>query len=453
LLLAQSDAPASENMPDLLPPFAVEPSYSADMSVSEAQPHKSLSVVVVDPSCFSLPYDSSLCHALFATGCEVTLARSRFLYDNWAFSGPFASWDRFYEFTHSWKQKRAQSWVGKLAKGAEHIVSMGRLRAELRRIKPAVIHFQWLPLPVLDRLFLPSLSRIAPLVLTLHNTNFSRFGVGTRLQQETGIRAALKHFRAVIVHSNFSKQKIVERNWMLPENVHVVPHGPLDYYRGLPDQSKPAPPQENEVLCFGNIEPYKGVDLLLRAFAALPPELLKQSRLRIAGRPGRGTSELQALSLTLGIQNRVTWQLGFVAEKEVAGLFRSATLAVLPYREIDQSGVLMTAIAFDKPIIATRVGGIPETIEDQVHGLLVEPGNVPQLTDALCSLLNSAARRQEMEAAVRKLRTGTLSWTYIADRTLGVYQNAIHGDPAHASVVNLSNVAHATRSVGEQIKK
>jgi glycosyltransferase involved in cell wall biosynthesis len=372
----------------------------------------------------------------------VTLARSRFLYDEWAFSGPFASWDRFYEFTHSWKQECAQSWVGKFAKGVEHLVSMERLRAEVRRIRPAIIHFQWLPLPVLDRLFLPSLSRIAPLVLTLHNTNFSRFGVGTRLQQETGIRAALKHFRALIVHSNFSKQKIVERNWMPPENVHVVPHGPLDYYRGLTSLNQPAPQQDrqqdNEVLFFGNIEPYKGVDLLLRAFAALPPALLNQSRLRIAGRPGRGTSELQTLSDTLGIQNRVIWQLGFVAEKEVAGLFRSATLAVLPYREIDQSGVLMTAIAFDKAIIATRVGGIPETIRDQVHGLLVEPGNIPQLTGALCSLLSSAARRHEMEAAVRKLRTGTFSWKCIAGRTLSVYQNATNGNLAHASVANSS---------------
>ncbi len=441
-------------MPDILAPLATEPSSSADIRVNEAQPYQPLSVVVVDPSCFSLPYDYSLCHALCATGCEVTLARSRFLYDESAFSGPFASWDRFYQLTHSWKQERAQSWMGKFAKGVEHLVSMKRLRAELRRIKPAIIHFQWLPLPALDRLFLPSLSRIAPLVLTLHNTNFSRFGVGTRLQQETGIRAALKHFRALIVHSNFSKQKIVERNWMPPENVHVVPHGPLDYYRGSPTLSRPAGQQDNnEVLFFGNIEPYKGLDLLLRAFAALPPALLNQSRLRIAGRPGRGTSELQTLSDTLGIQSRVTWQLGFVAEKEVAGLFRSATLAVLPYREIDQSGVLMTAIAFDKPIIATRVGGIPETIKDQVHGLLIEPGNVPQLTDALCSLLNSAARRLEMEAAVRKLRTGALSWKFIADQTLSVYRNVTNDNTAHASVANLSNDVGATRSVRDQIKK
>lgn len=440
-------------MPDISPPLPAEPAYSAEISVREDRPPQPLSVVVVDPSCFSLPYDYSLCHALFETGCEVTLARSRFLYDERAFSGPFSSWDRFYEFTHSWKQKRAQSWVGKLVKGSEHIVSMRRLRTELRRTKPAIIHFQWLPLPLLDRLFLPSLSRIAPLVLTLHNTNFSRFGIGTRLQQETGIRAALKHFQAVIVHSNFSKQKIVERNWMPPERVQVVPHGPLDYYRGLPGPGKPAPEQDNEVLFFGNIEPYKGVDLLLRAFAALPPALLNRSRLRIAGRPGRGASELQTLSQTLGIENRVTWQLGFVAEKEVAGLFRSAALAVLPYREIDQSGVLMTAIAFEKPIIATRVGGIPETIKDQVHGLLVEPGNIPELTSALCTLLSSPARRQEMEAAVGKLRTGTLSWNRIADRTLSIYQDATNGRLARASVANSSKLASGTRSAGKQIKK
>lgn len=423
---AGSEPSALEDMADIQQPIGAEPLYSADLRASEVQRHEPPSVVVIDPSCFSLPYDYSLCQALFAAGYEVTLARSRFLYDEWELSCPFQSWDRFYEFTHGWKQKRAQSWVGKFAKGTEHLVSLARLRSELRRVKPAVIHFQWLPVPVLDRLFLPSLSRIAPLVLTLHNTKYSRFGVGTRLQQETGMRAAIKHFRAVIVHSQFSKQKIVERNWMPAEKVHVVPHGPLDYYRALPG-GKPAleQDQDNVVLFFGNIEPYKGVDLLLQAFAALPSELRNRSRLLIAGRPGRGTPELQVLSQTLGIENRVTWQLGFVAEKEVGSLFRSATLVVLPYREIDQSGVLMTAIAFDKAIIASRVGGIPETIQDQVHGLLVEPGNVPQLTGALSSLLGSAARRQQMEGAVRELRTGSLSWKHIADQTLGVYQQAM----------------------------
>jgi len=200
------------------------------------------------------------------------------------------------------------------------------------------------------------------------------------------------------------------------------------------------------VLFFGNIEPYKGVDLLLRAFALLPPELLGKSRLLIAGRPGRGTPELQTLAHTLGIYHRVTWQLGFVAEKEVGSLFRSATLAVLPYREIDQSGVLMTAIAFDKAIVASRVGGIPETIQDQVHGLLVEPGNIPRLAAALSSLLSSAVRRHQMEAAVRELRTGTLSWKHIADQTLSIYQKAING--RNASTTNSSNDEPATRSSG-----
>jgi glycosyltransferase involved in cell wall biosynthesis len=437
-----------ENMADIIQPIAAERSYPADLHVGEAQRQEPVSVVVVDPSCFSLPYDYSLCQALFAAGCEVTLARSRFLYDEWELSCPFKSWDRFYEFTHTWKPERAQSRLGKLAKGAEHLVSLGRLRTELRRVKPAVIHFQWLPVPVLDRLFLPSLSRIAPLVLTLHNTNYSRFGMGTRLQQETGIGSAIRHFRSVIVHSDFSKRKIVERNWMPAERVHVVPHGPLDYYRALPG-GQPVLQQENVVLFFGNIEPYKGVDLLLRAFAALPLELLNGSRLLIAGRPGRGTPELQTLANSLGIQHRVTWQLGFVAEKEVGSLFRSAALAVLPYREIDQSGVLMTAIAFDKAIIATRVGGIPETIQDKVHGLLVEPGSVPQLTDALCSLLSSAARRQEMEAAVRELRTGTLSWKHIANRTLTVYQQAMNGRLSNVAITNAPNVKCATSSAGK----
>ena len=102
---------------------------------------------------------------------------------------------------------------------------------------------------------------------------------------------------------------------------------------------------------------------------------------------------LKQLECSLGIQNRVEWNLRFIPEREVAALFRSATVVALPYLEIDQSGVLMTAIGFERPIVATRIGGIPETIQDGVHGALVEPGDVAGLAEALGRMLGDPAAR------------------------------------------------------------
>jgi len=130
---------------------------------------------------------------------------------------------------------------------------------------------------------------------------------------------------------------------------------------------------------------------------------------------------LRELARSLGIEERINWILRFVGEEEVPGLFASADVVALPYREIDQSGVLMTAIGFDKPIIASRVGGFAETIQDNVHGRLFPARDVPALTAALEEILGQPERRSEMEKAVRKLRE-SLSWEKSAERTFEVYE-------------------------------
>jgi glycosyltransferase involved in cell wall biosynthesis len=99
---------------------------------------------------------------------------------------------------------------------------------------------------------------------------------------------------------------------------------------------------------------------------------------------------------------------------------------VLPYREIDQSGVLMTAIAFDKPIIASRIGGLAETIQDGVHGRLFPAGDVPALTAALQEILAHPERRRYMGKAVRELRE-SISWENSADRTMKMYEQFLSG--------------------------
>ena len=357
------------------------------------------------------------------------LARSKFLYDHWEPSSSFDSWQHFYEFTHGAGSAHSRRWLWKLAKGAEHVVGMERFCREMRKLKPDVIHFQWLPLPALDRWFLSRLSRIAPLVLTLHNTKFSRFGTSARLQQQTGIRSVFSKFGALIVHSEFSKQKVVESSWASADRVHVVHHGPLEYYRELKMPAAPIAGGEQVVLFFGTTERYKGIDVLLRAFAALPREVLSRTRLLIAGQPRAGVEAAQDLSKQLGVESRVTWDLRFIGEEEVAGLFRSATVVVLPYREIDQSGVLMTAIAFEKAIIATRVGGIPETIQDGDPWIPRPPEDPGQLAKALQEVLTNPQARLVMEGEVRKLRTGALSWKHSARRTLQVYRTVMAPRP------------------------
>jgi glycosyltransferase involved in cell wall biosynthesis len=120
--------------------------------------------------------------------------------------------------------------------------------------------------------------------------------------------------------------------------------------------------------------------------------------------------------------DRVRFVPRFVVDREIPAFFERADLVVLPYREIDQSGVLFTALAFNRPILATRVGGFGE-IADR-HGAIevVPPGETAALAEAINRLIADPARRAELSAAAAALASGELSWPAIARRTAELYR-------------------------------
>jgi glycosyltransferase involved in cell wall biosynthesis len=227
-----------------------------------------------------------------------------------------------------------------------------------------------------------------------------------------------------VVHSQFTRQQIVEKNWAPADRIHVIPHGVLDYYLALEGSGREEQDSASSqtVMFFGNIEAYKGLDVLIRAFAQMPADVRARTQLLVAGSPNTDIAALQELARDLGIEGRLIWKLGYIREEEVPELFRSATIVALPYRAIDQSGVLMTALAFGKAIVASRTGGFPEVIRDGVHGTLVTPGDVQDLARALQDLLANPARRQAMEQAARHLATTELSWAASGQKTIDLYE-------------------------------
>jgi glycosyltransferase involved in cell wall biosynthesis len=392
-----------------------------------------MTTVVVDASCFSLPYDYSLCDALGNEGCRVFLVRSEFLAGEWirrAFG--FEAWNHFYRLSHGKKRRGIFAPLWRIVKAAEHLVDMREFVPRMQELRPDIIHFQWLPVPLLDGLYLRDLSRVAPLVLTVHNAR-PHGSLTQRIFQDFRRTAILRHFQAIIVHSQFTKQQIVEKNWASADRIHVIPHGVLDYYLSLDGSSQTGQPSSfhQTVMFFGNIEAYKGLDVLIRAFAQLPPDVRDRTQLLVAGSPNTDVVALQKLAHDLGIEQRIIWKLGFIREEEVPQLFRSATVVALPYRAIDQSGVLMTAIAFGKAIVASRTGGFPEVIKDGVNGLLVTPGDVHELEAALQDLLTNPVRRQAMEQATSHLARTGLSWASSAQKTVVLYETVV-ADLAHA---------------------
>jgi glycosyltransferase involved in cell wall biosynthesis len=112
--------------------------------------------------------------------------------------------------------------------------------------------------------------------------------------------------------------------------------------------------------------------------------------------------------------------------EEVQQFFQRATVVVLPYLDATQSGIIPTAYMYKRAVVATKVGSIPEVVDHEVTGILIEPGNEKSLAEAVIRLLLDPNLRTSMgEAGYQKLQQ-ELSWKSIAGKTLQVYESALN---------------------------
>jgi glycosyltransferase involved in cell wall biosynthesis len=147
---------------------------------------------------------------------------------------------------------------------------------------------------------------------------------------------------------------------------------------------------ENVALFFGFIRPYKGLDLALRAWKEVDTAILV-----VAGEVWFDTTEsVRELVRREGVGAKVRLDLRYIPEDDAAAYFAAADVVVAPYRYENQSAVAMNAFHFGKPVIATRVGGLPDIVEDGVNGILAEPDNPHGLAAAVNHFFWHADREQ-----------------------------------------------------------
>ncbi len=362
-------------------------------------------VDVVDPSAFTPPYDHALCAGLARAGADVRLVTSRFAYGPVPQAEGYAVDERFYRLAPGRPGSRARF----AAKLAQHAPDMLRYRRAAGDAD--VVHLQWLTVQPLDVHLLPG---GRPLVLTAHDVMPRE----PRPGQLTAQRRLYERVGAVVVHSHHGRERLVVDLGVDPERVHVIPHGAFDYLTDLEDEA-PLPRALAEVegpvvLCFGLMRPYKGLDVLVDAWRGIGG-----AELWVVGMPRMSIASLRAAA-----PPGVRFVPRFVADAEIAAYFRRADLVVLPYREIDQSGVLFTALAFGKPLLLSAVGGFPEIAETGAAEL-VSPGDRAALRIALQRLLGDAPRRERLAAAASRAAAGPYSWDEAARRSIELYQRLL----------------------------
>ena len=163
-------------------------------------------------------------------------------------------------------------------------------------------------------------------------------------------------------------------------------------------------PSKTYLLFFGLIRDYKGLDLLMQAFA--DKRLDKENlRLVVAGEFYGNEDKYNALLDELGIEPYTLWHTRFIPDEEVRTYFSLADLIVQPYKSATQSGVTQIAYHFSKPMLVTRVGGLPEIVPDGKVGYVTEV-SAEAITDALTDFCSSSPTRFAEGLAQEKAKYG-----------------------------------------------
>lgn len=139
------------------------------------------------------------------------------------------------------------------------------------------------------------------------------------------------------------------------------------------------------VLFFGLIRDYKGLDLLMEAFA---DTRLKDVRLIVAGECYGSPAKYDELEQRLALSNRIVWHRQFIANDEVKYYFAAASIVAQPYRSATQSGVTQIAYHFERPMLVTNVGGLAEIVPDGRVGRVVDP-DASAIADALVDFFDN----------------------------------------------------------------
>ncbi len=244
-----------------------------------------------------------------------------------------------------------------------------------------------------------------------------------------------------IVHSRQNKDLLLQHFKIGSEKIAVLSVGNNMALAGdlMPGQEIHIPENKKIILFFGIIEPQKGLMTLIKALPDIKKEI-ENVILFIAGQPFEDMSMYQAEIKKLNLKDAVKLKLEYIPLNEIPHIFRRADLVVLPYNQVSQSGVILSAYSFGKPVVATSVGGMPELVQEGKTGFLVPPDNPLALAKAVAGLLKDDNLREEMGSNALEYINKECSWQTIARQTEEIYHELLSSKSRFKSqTINSSN--------------
>lgn len=384
----------------------------------------SLTVWQLDPANMSPYYNTAVCQALAGAGCDVRYITSHYLYD-----ADFPLGDSFrtdYVYFRGLNHPSLLHYprARRVLRALSYPLGHYRILREARQQRPDIIHIQWSRLPRLDYELIRRLKASGlKIVHTVHDI-VPLYAMNSSTDQ---LRRIYEMADALIVHTQANIPDLLRAFPQIePSRIHIIPHLEIARQGVPPDASQMAarhllhlPADQPIFLFFGNIKYYKGMDILVEAFRQVSTSR-PDAHLVIAGRlDPHDVARLPSFHELRHLPNTHCFD-HYIPHVDLWKYFMAADVVVYPYRHIYQSGALITAMGFGRPVIATDVGGLAETIDD--NGWIVPPENPQAVAQAMLDAISDPARLEQMGKISRRIIDEKHAGPIVADQLLGVYR-------------------------------
>ncbi len=265
----------------------------------------------------------------------------------------------------------------------------------LRKWRPDVVIFEWWTGTVLHSyLAIALLARLlgACVIVEFHevlDSGEERIAIARAWVSVLG-RPFFRLASAFVIHSDADRERLEKRYRLRDRPCVVIPLGPHDHHASKQSSNGSAPvalrtarPDPLNLLFFGIIRPYKGLEDLVQAFDSLDDEEVKSYRLTVVGETWEGWDLPIRLIQSSRHRARITLVNRFVGDDEVIGHFADADAVVLPYHRSSASSPAHVAMSNGLPLVITAVGGLPAAVADYEGAILVPPHDPAALRDAI----------------------------------------------------------------------
>ena len=378
---------------------------------------KNLKIIMVD-SLIGNDYSTCLCRELNQAGATVTMIvpENKVFYRNEKFDILFLSPAK----------DKSQNKIIKLFGFIRYIFILRHMIINLRY---DLVHYQFFRKKIEILFFRYLKFRGIKLIVTAHNI----LPHESKRIDHFWNSILYKNADSIIVHSSNIKNKMIRLFDINEKKIQIIPHGNFDNYLPEKDLSFEQAratfaltPSDNVLLFFGFIRPYKGLHLLLEAFeqsAAKDPNL----KLLIAG-SSEGFQIRNNITTAIEnnkFRNRIIYNLNFIKNEDIPKYFKAADLVVLPYKDIDHSGIIHLAYSFGKAVLATNVGDFEEVIINDKSGKILKENSYEELSDTIINMFEDKNKIYKMGKYAKLLSETKYSWTEISEKTIQLYNSVL----------------------------